>query len=69
MKKEHAALAINNIINDNPKTVSVISVGPLTNLALALKLNRNFGNNIKDVWIMGGNYTGRIELIIIKYRL
>lgn len=59
VKGEHAALALNNIVNNNPKAISILAVGPLTNLALAIKLNRNFGDNIKDVWIMGGNYTGR----------
>lgn len=59
VKTEHAAIAINNIINNNPKAVSIIAVGPLTNLALAIKLNKHFRDNVKDLWIMGGNYTGK----------
>lgn len=61
VKVENAALAINTILANDPKAISVMAVGPLTNLALAIKLNKNFGDNIKDVWIMGGNYTGRVN--------
>lgn len=63
VKVEHAALALNRIVENNTKAISIMAVGPLTNLALAIKLNRNFGENIKDVWIMGGNYTGRANVL------
>lgn len=61
VKEEHAGLALNRIINNNPKSISIMALGPLTNLALAIKLNKSFGNNIKDIWIMGGNYTGKVN--------
>lgn len=59
VKKEHAAVAISNIVNKNPKAISIMNLGPLTNTALALKLSRQVKDNIKDIWIMGGNYTGK----------
>ena len=35
--------------------VTIVALGPLTNIALAMKLNRNFETNIKELVIMGGN--------------
>ncbi|CAH1179608.1 unnamed protein product [Phaedon cochleariae] len=54
-----ASVAIRNIVDKHPNEISIICVGPLTNLALAIKLYDDIIPKIKDVWIMGGNYTGR----------
>lgn len=52
-----AASKIGELILNNPGQISLICVAPLTNLALALRLYDKLGESIKDLWIMGGNYT------------
>lgn len=39
--------------------VSLIALGPLTNLALAVNLDPTFPQKLKDLYIMGGNMEGK----------
>lgn len=41
-----------------PTQVSLIALGPLTNLALAVKLDPMLPQKLKDLYIMGGNMEG-----------
>jgi purine nucleosidase len=41
----------------HPKTVDVIAIGPLTNIACAIQSNKYFEEKVKRVWIMGGDFT------------
>ncbi|XP_038839693.1 pyrimidine-specific ribonucleoside hydrolase RihA-like [Salvelinus namaycush] len=45
--------------SDNPKQVSLVALGPLTNLALAIRLDPSFQQNLKELIIMGGNMEGK----------
>lgn len=56
--KENAVFMLNKIVDDNAGQISLICLGPLTNIALAIKINSNFTENVKDIHIMGGNYKG-----------
>ncbi|GCC27767.1 hypothetical protein chiPu_0006193 [Chiloscyllium punctatum] len=38
--------------------VSLIAVGPLTNVALAIKMDPTFSTKLKHLYIMGGNMEG-----------
>lgn len=58
MKETPASIAVHDIISNNPNEIHLICVGPLTNLALTLKLYDDLYSKIKEVWIMGGNVTG-----------
>jgi purine nucleosidase len=58
IRKEPAAVGVANLVLDNPNQITLICVGPLTNLALSLRLYDSFADSIKELWIMGGNYTG-----------
>ena len=49
---------IYNSQNKNPKKVTLLCLGPLTNLALALKTYTEIQGNIKEVFVMGGNVSG-----------
>ncbi|XP_076381649.1 inosine-uridine preferring nucleoside hydrolase [Megalopta genalis] len=52
---EHAVCAIHRIVSENPNQISVVCLGPLTNIATAIKMYPDFVNNVKDFYIMGGN--------------
>ncbi|CAG9824486.1 unnamed protein product [Phaedon cochleariae] len=58
VKEQPAALALYDMVNNNPGELTVVVLGPLTNLALAIKLYDDMASKIKEVWIMGGNITG-----------
>jgi len=51
----HAAQAIVDLANENPDS-TMLCLGPLTNLALALKLYPAIGSKLKHLYLMGGNY-------------
>lgn len=37
-----------------PRQVSILALGPLTNIALAIRLNSTFASNVKEIIIQGG---------------
>ncbi|XP_051173343.1 inosine-uridine preferring nucleoside hydrolase-like [Leptopilina boulardi] len=57
LKSEHAVCALEKIVSQFPDEVSILALGPLTNIALAIKMYPNFANNVKRFYVMGGNYT------------
>ncbi|KAG7262523.1 hypothetical protein CRUP_000014 [Coryphaenoides rupestris] len=59
LQKEHAVTAMIRLVTEHPKQVSLVALGPLTNLALAVKLNPGFPDLLKDLFIMGGNMEGK----------
>ena len=44
-------------VNKNPKEITIVAIGPLTNIALAIKKNKDFVKNVKELIIMGGSIT------------
>ena len=38
--------------------ITLVAVGPLTNIALALRLDEHLGSKLKDFVVMGGNIHG-----------
>lgn len=40
--------------------ISLVAVGPLTNIALALRLDDQLGNKLKNFVVMGGNIEGML---------
>ncbi|XP_055492501.1 nucleoside hydrolase-like isoform X2 [Leucoraja erinacea] len=59
LKSEHAVNAMARIVNEYPKQVTLVALGPLTNVALAAKLNPTFPSKLKGLYIMGGNMEAR----------
>ncbi|KZC05065.1 PREDICTED: pyrimidine-specific ribonucleoside hydrolase RihA-like [Dufourea novaeangliae] len=59
LQAEHAAYAMNRIVTENANNISIVCLGPLTNVALAIKMYPQFVNNVKDFYIMGGNVTAQ----------
>lgn len=59
IRKETAAIAIRDIVFKYPKEITLICLAPLTNLAIAGLLSEEVvTSNIKEIFIMGGNYMG-----------
>ena len=51
-----------NAVVSQPKSIDVIAIGPLTNIARAIQTNLDFVEKVKRVWIMGGDFTqSRVE--------
>ena len=47
-----------NIILPFSGEITLVALAPLTNVAVAIKLDPEFGKKLKDVTIMGGNTEG-----------
>lgn len=63
-QKEHAVDFLIRMINENPGEIEILAIGPLTNIAMAVKRNPQITQNIKHLWIMGGvnNALGNINV-------
>nr|XP_020487293.1 inosine-uridine preferring nucleoside hydrolase-like [Labrus bergylta] len=59
IQREHAVNAMIRLVTENQKQVSLVALGPLTNLALAVRLDPSFPQKLKDLFIMGGNMEGK----------
>ncbi|KAJ8253060.1 hypothetical protein GJAV_G00208680 [Gymnothorax javanicus] len=59
IQTEHAVNALIRLVSENPGRVSLVALGPLTNLALAVKLNPSLPQKLKNLFIMGGNMEGK----------
>ncbi|XP_047192614.1 inosine-uridine preferring nucleoside hydrolase isoform X3 [Scophthalmus maximus] len=59
IQREHAANAMIRLVCENQNQVSLVALGPLTNLALAVRLDPSFPQKLKDLYIMGGNTEGK----------
>ncbi|XP_056131687.1 inosine-uridine preferring nucleoside hydrolase [Lampris incognitus] len=59
IQKEHAVNAMTRLVSENENQVSLVALGPLTNLALAVRMDRHFPKKLKDLFIMGGNTEGK----------
>ncbi|XP_043928413.1 inosine-uridine preferring nucleoside hydrolase-like isoform X2 [Protopterus annectens] len=59
VKKEHGVNALIRMATEHAGKVSLIATGPLTNLALAVKMDPTFTQKLKALYIMGGNMESR----------
>ncbi|XP_061482896.1 inosine-uridine preferring nucleoside hydrolase-like [Rhineura floridana] len=59
LQEEHAVHAILRTANERQGQVSLVATGPLTNLALAVKMDPTLPKKLKSVFIMGGNTESR----------
>ncbi|KAI8782437.1 inosine-uridine preferring nucleoside hydrolase isoform X2 [Biomphalaria glabrata] len=55
VQAEHSVSSLIRSVNENPGEISLICMGPLTNLALALRLDPLVANHLKELYIVGGN--------------
>jgi inosine-uridine nucleoside N-ribohydrolase len=43
--------------------VTLLCLGPLTNVALAIRMDPRFCTNVKEIFIMGGNMEGKCGFV------
>lgn len=55
----HASIAILDLLKKYPNEITLVALGPLTNLAICNRLDPNFTTYIKQLIIMGGNIDAR----------
>lgn len=53
-----ASIALIDLVKANPGEVSIIALGPLTNIALAIRLDRTFISLVKELHIVGSSVYG-----------
>ncbi len=68
---EHAANAIVRLARERPGELTLVALAPLTNLALALRLDPELPSRFKRLVIMGGAVTGRgnIERVPTEFNI
>jgi purine nucleosidase len=54
----HAAEKIVELVMANPGEITVVAIGPLTNIAVAMSLDPGFAAAVKEIVIMGGIFLG-----------
>ncbi|KAL6266964.1 hypothetical protein P5V15_000048 [Pogonomyrmex californicus] len=59
LQEEHAVCALHRITSEDPDNVAVVCMGPLTNIAMTMKMYPEFATNVKEFFVMGGNSTGQ----------
>src|SRR5579875_1185570 len=55
---ERAPALIDRIVRDAPGEISIIAIGPLTNVALAFRENPQLPRMLKGITLMGGSLSG-----------
>ena len=56
-EEEHAVLALLRLINAEPGALTLAAIGPLTNVAMALRLDPQLPTKVKRFIVMGGAVT------------
>ncbi|XP_063069755.1 inosine-uridine preferring nucleoside hydrolase [Engraulis encrasicolus] len=59
LQGEGAVQALVRIVNEHPGEVSLVATAPLTNLALAIRIDPTISQKLKGLYIMGGNTESR----------
>ena len=57
-REGHAVLALTELVRARPGEITLVAVGPLTNVALALALDPTFASGLRELVIMGGVFAG-----------
>lgn len=55
-RPEPAAAAMVEHVLAHPGQITLVAVGPLTNVALALRMHRDFASSLKSLVVMGGRF-------------
>lgn len=55
---EHAAFAMTRLVRQYPGQITIVCLAPLTNLAMATRLDPYFRKNVKNIIWIGGSVEG-----------
>lgn len=58
-ESEHAVDALIRLAAQNPGELSIVAIGPLTNIAMAAAKDPDFVRNVGALYVMGGSNNGR----------
>lgn len=58
-EREHAVDAILRIVESNPNEIEIVTIGPVTNIALAIMKNKEVMGKVKHIYSMGTTGFGR----------
>lgn len=56
---EHAVDALIRLAAESPGELSIVAIGPLTNIATAVVKDPDFAGNVKTLYVMGGSNNAR----------
>ncbi|XP_046577445.1 LOW QUALITY PROTEIN: probable uridine nucleosidase 2 [Haliotis rubra] len=56
VQAKHGVQALVDITKQYPGEITLVALGPLTNISMAIRMDKQFGSRLKDCFIMGGNY-------------
>lgn len=56
---EHGVDALIRLAAEMPGTLSIVAIGPLTNIAMAIVKSPDFVTNVKSLYVMGGSNNAR----------
>lgn len=62
-ESEHAVQALLRLSREHEGTLRIAAIGPLTNIALAVRLDPGFASRIERLEVMGGSINGRGNII------
>lgn len=54
IEPEHAVDFLVKSVRENPKQITILALGPLTNIAKAILKDKDFASNVKQLVVMGG---------------
>jgi purine nucleosidase len=55
----YAAAEIARLVMDNPGEITIVAIGPLTNVAAALSLEPELARSVQEIVVMGGVFLGQ----------
>lgn len=64
LKSEHAVNALMRLIHEYPGEITLVPIGPLTNIALACRLDPTICSKLKNIVIMGGNIEAKGNIYV-----
>jgi purine nucleosidase len=59
VEPEHGVDALISLVAAAPGEISIVAIGPLTNIAMAVVKDPRFVANVKSLYVMGGSNNGR----------
>ena len=71
VQSEHAVNALMRLANENPGELTLVAIGPLTNLAVALSIDSDLPRKFKELVIMGGAVyaRGNTETVTAEFNI